>query len=446
MISITSGSIKKTANEVYNKNQELNEDLKNNLDNFDLLLLSKLNNLRNSLGSEKINFPTVKQQIRDIANFDKSQNFDYLNNLLHPEKVRGCKIPSQVPVPSCAFQLHNCITIQTNSSGCIGVLFNPFFLANDSALGKAMDVNNTDVYVHKFLTSLWVNKANTLSGSMDDNNWEPVNIGQTLPSVYDQYRLVSASMVVKYIGRLDSAQGVIGGAIIYDDLDSVGGQVQVPASEAAYDPAAAGANTVCPQIAKYGNFDLAMDSFYHQTNSCLEGVRMLYFPVDNNYEEYTTCMDEATVAAIKVGTTNYQFSPAPGLYKGAFNWFFYGLGCPANTNCFKIDIYCNFECLPKAKFLNYMPITLNPYVITNEEKKKMIMFVQNKPVLKETEEPYSEVLIPSLFNRMIKKFDNGLPGFEKLKMWGLLNSVPGLKSGLALAGNMIASSNQMDFE
>lgn len=76
----------------------------------------------------------------------------------------------------------------------------------------------------------------------------------------------------------------------------------------------------------------------------------------------------------------------------------------------------------------------------------MIMFVQNKPVLKETEEPYSEVLIPSLFNRMIKKFDNGLPGFEKLKMWGLLNSIPGLKSGLALAGNMIASNNQMDFE
>lgn len=370
MISISSGSIKKTANDVYNKNQEINEDLKNNLDNFDLLLLSKLNNLRNSLGSEKINFPTVKQQIRDIANFDKSQNFDYLNNLLHPEKVRGCKIPSQVPVPSCAFQLHNCITIQTNSSGCIGVLFNPFFLANDSALGKAMDVNNTSVYVHKFLSTLWVNKANTLSGSMDDDNWEPVNIGQTLPSVYDQYRLVSASMVVKYIGRLDSAQGVIGGAIIYDDLDSIGGQVQVPASGGDYDPAAAGVNTVCPQIAKYGNFDLAMDSFYHQTNSCLEGVRMLYFPVDNNYEEYTTCMDEATVAAITTGNNKYQFSPAPGLYKGAFNWFFYGLGCPANTNCFKIDIYCNFECLPKAKFLNYMPITLNPYVITNEEKKK----------------------------------------------------------------------------
>lgn len=434
--------IRKTADDYY-KNDIAN-DLRNTIDNSDMILISKLGNLKNSLSGDKVNLRTVKQQINDITSFDKSQNFSYLSNLLCPEKARGCKIPSQVPVPSCAFQLHNCVTLQTNTSGNCAFILNPFFLASEEVIGYDLSLaGGPNYFVHKFLTSLWINNDNSLSGTAPNTNWVPQDIGQVLPEVYDQYRLVSASVVVKYIGRLDIASGVIGGAIIYDESDTLGGQVQAKSGTNPYNPTGAGVNSVSPALAKFGNFDLAMDSFYHQENLCIEGTRMLYFPLDNSFEEYVKICDETVIGGGASGSS-VCFQVAQDYYKSGFNWFFYTLGAPASSNCFKIDIYCNFECLPNAKYLNYMPITLNPYIISTEEKKRMNLAVQNKPVLKANEEP-DVTQIPSLFNKMIKKFDNGLPGFEKLKSYGIMSGVPGLKSGLALAGSMI-SQNAMDFE
>ena len=90
-----------------------------------------------------------------------------------------------------------------------------------------------------------------------------------------------------------------------------------------------------------------------------------------------------------------------------------------------------------------MSCCINPYVLPAEEKRRQILAVQSKPVLKEEEEGGEGVLIPSLFVRMIKKFGNGLPCFNVLKQWGLLQAVPGLSSGLALAGSMIQAQNSM---
>ena len=443
MISLNKGSqLNKTANEYY-KN-EIIDDIKNNIDGSDMILISKLGNLRNALSSDKLNLRSVKQQIADISAFDKTQNYDFLSNLLRPEKARGSKIPSQVPVPSCSFQLHNCVTLSTNASGNCALILNPFFLAADNVIGTNMVVGDNEFYCHKFLSSLFVNNDVTLTGTQSNSNWVPMDIGQVLPAVYDQYRLVSACMVVKYIGRLDIACGVIGGAIIYDQNDTIGGYVEP--NTGSYDPTQAGMATISPTLDKYGNFDLAMDSFYHQENMCIEGIRELYFPIDNSFEEYVKIMDNSVVGIVD-GPNGVPpiYSIQEDYYKSGFNWFFYALGCPPGVNCFKIDIYCNFECLPNAKYLNYMPVSLNPYIISPEDKKKMILLAQSKPVLKSNEDAAEGVTVPSLFNKMIKKFDNGLPGFDKLKAYGIMGSVPGLKSGLALANNMIAT-NMMDEE
>ena len=97
--------------------------------------------------------------------------------------------------------------------------------------------------------------------------------------------------------------------------------------------------------------------------------------------------------------------------------------------------------------MNYMPITLNPYSISNEEKKRLNLAVQSKPVLKAAEDPNEGVQVPSLFTKMIKKFDNGLPSFEKMRAMGLISAIPGLKPGLALAGTMLnQQNNAMDYE
>ena len=436
MISINNQ--KKNQQDFTSKNTNLN--FKKILDNNDMILITKLNGLRTSLNGDNVNVRSVRQQIRDISRFDQERNFDYLSNLLKPEKAKGCKIPSQIPIPSCSFQLHNAITLTTNSSGNIAFIMNPFFLASNTIVGQRLpNVEGNYTYVHKYLTSAWLNNSDTLTGAAADDNWSPVDFGQTIPPVYDQYRLVSASLVVKYIGRLDNVQGLVGGAILYADNSAIGGQVQVASSATgAYDPAGNGTNTVTEGLSQYGNFDLAQDSYYHSEKMTLEGVRELYFPLDNSFEEYMKVVDPSSGLDGNTTDAGIELVAANDIFKSGFNWFFYATNAPPSTSCFKLDIYCNFECLPNAKYLNYMPVSLTPFTVPPEEKKKAILMAQDRPIMKSGEELYDGA--PNLFNKMIKKFDQGLPGFDKLKSYGLMGAIPGLKSGLALAGNMIQAN------
>lgn len=412
------------------------ENIKNSLDSNDLIFIGKLLNLKNNLCYENLNLKSIQQQIKEITNFNKAQNYEYLQNLICPEKARGSKIPSQVPIPSCSFQLHNCTTIKTNNSGNCAVFLNPFFLACNDVIGAKIG----NIWISRFLTSMWVNNDDTLTGSSDNNNWEPVSIEQTLPPVYDQYRLVSASLQVRYIGRLDYASGIIGGGIVYDESNTIGGYYQ----KSAYVPEAEGTASIAPTISKYGNFELIRDSFYHKENNILEGLRMLYFPLDNSYEEYVKIMDNKTINYIEPTEDTVNFEAVESYYKNGFNWVFYALNAPANSTCFKVDLYCNFECLPMAQFLNYMPISVNPLVLSSADKKRFILLVQQHPIFKLNEET-EEIPVPDIFEKMLKKFHNGLPGFDKLKSWGLLQAAASLKPGIALAGNMMLSNYSSDY-
>lgn len=425
---------------------EILDDVKNSIEDADIIIINKLFNLRNLLTAERLSIASIKQQIDELSAYNKSQNYEYLVNLLRPEAARGSKIPSQIPVPSCSFQLHNSITLTTNDKGNVAFFMNPDFLAGESAIGVPLGtIGNYKYYSHSYLSTAWINNNDQLTGNAPNNNWGPVNFGQTLPDVYEQYRLVSASMVVTYIGRLDSVQGIVGGAIFFGENDTIGGLVQQYNDEEQYNPQGGGLQTVAPALTKYGNFDFAQDAFYSQQNKTLEGVRMLYFPIDNSFEEYTKVMDNATINAnqtLQDGHVMYQVGE--DYYKAGFNWFFYSQGAPTNSPCFKVDIYCNFECLPSAAFLNYMPISVNPLHVPGDEKKKSILFVQSHPIMKSNEDICDSVAPPSIFTNMIKKFRNGLPCFDKLRAMGLMGAIPGLKPGLALAGNMIQQSMQLD--
>lgn len=438
-LNSTNTPIGKTQFFSQSQKNEFFDDLKNSIDNNDTIIITKLNNLKNSLEGPTINLNYIKQQIEDLSSFKKAQNYEYLNSLLCPEKSRGCKMPSQIPVPSCSFQLHNSITLTTNSTGYLAFLMNPCFLASETVIDSPVVVNGAVYNIKNFLTSAWLNNDNTLQGTAANNNFVPINFFQTLPDVYDQYRLVSASLVIRYIGRLDEVKGQIGGAIFYDQVSTLGGMVLKAEEEEE------AVNTGCPYISKYGVFDYALDAFYSQTNNTLEGIRMLYFPLDNSYEEYTKIMSPSVLAVEdKLIDTKVVLNPDPTSYKGTFNWFFWASGCPEGKACFKADIYCNFECLPNAKFLNYMPISINNIFIPHDKRKEWITQIQHHPIMKANEDISNEVTIPDIFIRMIKKFKNGLPGFERLRAMGLIGAIPSLKPGLALAGNMIAT--QMDYE
>jgi len=333
------------------------------------------------MNGEDIDMNGMMNAVDALIKFNAKSKYNYLNDLLYPEIYKNVKIPSPIPVPSCSFQLHNSVTLSTNQLGNLAIMFNPFFLATNNAANDPIHFTREDgnkyLYRTDVLTSFFVNNDNTLTGYESNIWWKPVNVGQMIPPVYNQYRLVSASLVVKYIGRLDITSGVIGGAIVFDETNDIGvkGKYGHEQSELTDD------FTIVPGIcAKYSNFDLAIDSHYHQQNYLLDGIRLLYFPIDNSYEEYTKLFGPKFIN-VDGSTSIPKMTSSLDYLKNGFNFMVYTLGAPPNSPCFKVDIYCNFECLPTSEFLDYMPSSVSEYTISNNEKKKAIETVQEKPVM-----------------------------------------------------------------
>ena len=407
------------------------ERLENMINKYDKDMLITIANLYKSINGEKLDLENIAKATDALVKYNTKSEYNYLNNLLYPEKCRNVRIPSPIPVPSCSFQLHNCITLSTNSSGNLAFMFNPFYLADKNDL-QEFTMHPYGTWTPNWLSTLWINNDNTLTGNQSNDNFMPVNIGQMIPNVYDQYRLVSASLVVKYIGRLDIVSGVIGGAIIYDDTKKIGTQ---------YYEIAAGTRRISAtgntDYAKYGNFDLAMDSFYRQENLCLEGLRMLYFPLDNSYEEYTKLAGTSLLTEEYNGTLTFSIKDSD-LYKAGFNQFVYVLGAPPNSACFKVDIYCNFECLPNASFLNYLPLSTTPGAMSNYDKKTTIGIVQQKPIMTTKDgDAAAPVAAQSMFNKLENKFKG-----QSVSMDKLVQSIPGLKTGFVLANSLLNMQNE----
>lgn len=407
---------------------------------YDKNMLNYIGRLYKQLNGDTVDIDDLENIVDVLAKYKQKSEYSYLENLIYPEKAKGCKIPSAIPVPSTSFQLHNSFTLSTNSKGNLAMVCNPFYLYNNTDLESIVTTDSTlgeMSFIPNYYSSFYYNNNESLTGHENNMSFVPLNVGQGIPNVYDQYRLVSASIIAKYIGRMDITSGVIGGAIVFDENQIVGSNGEFIQGGTSTD----NFNSIIEWTSKYGNFDLAEDSFYHQENLCLEGLRMLYFPIDNTFEEYTKLGGSSVTKLSHYGTLPL---PAPvvkqteDVNKSGFNWMIYVLGAPPSTSCFKIDIYCNFECLPNASFLNYMPITPSCGYVSPQEKKESITIVQNKPVMKSTETiTVSKPNKVNAWKKLKKAFQGALPSIGKLFTKGLIKAIPYMKPGLGIAGTLL---------
>ena len=418
------------------------------MDDYDKEMFSYLVKLNSILGRDYIDLNQYENVLDYLQRTNIENEYDYLNSLLHPERCKGLKIPSPIPVPSCAFQLHNTVTLTTNASGNLCFLFNPFYLYDKNILNQSVfkltpnsGVEQTGLF--NYCTSLFVNQSADLDGFTPNvGGWVPVNIGQGIPSVYNQYRLVSASLVVRYIGRMDITSGVIGGAIIYDEGIYPGGLMTYTVESQDYS-----FYNRPPGLFKYSNFDLAMDSFYHQERNCIQGLREIYFPLDNTYEEYQKMASPSDVKNFNqvVVANDGTSSGLPSVpvfidTKKGFQKMVYVLGAPPNSACFKVDIYCNFETLPNAEFLNYMPISLSPKTISPEMKKQSIAYVQKQPITDLSEKTkWFGSTSKGLLEGLKSIFKSGIP--KKILIEAATTFLPYYKPALSLF-NIFSSSQQ----
>ena len=274
------------------------------IDESDRLFLRYIVEMYKSLTGERVDLNQFKSAHEALEMLKKAEEREYTTALLKPEKCRGAKIPSAMPIPSSSFQLKSSFYVTTNATGNAAIAINPYYLT-DSAL-----------------TTVFVNNNVGLTGLGSTTNFFlGVNAGQTIPqNIYHQYRLVSASVVVKYVGRLDIVQGLIGGAIVYDK---------------SINPTAIG--SPLGALDKYSDFNLSRDAFFQQEHYAIQGMRELYFPLDNSFEEYNT-----------INTA-----------KDGFMFLVYIQNAPPSSASFKIDLFFNFECLPDVRFLNYIPTDIS---------------------------------------------------------------------------------------
>ena len=294
--------------------------------NYDKRFADYLVRMHNTLRADRIDVDEIRNLNETLEHIKHEQDKDYLNTLLYPETSKGSKIPSVMPVPSSSFQMHQSTIISTNSSGHASVIYNPFFL------------DNTGTY-----STIYVNNNAALTGNASSNYFTSTSLGQSIPAVYNEYRLVSASIVVKYVGRLDIVQGVIGGAIVFDA--NVGKTAT---------------GSINANLAKYGDFNLAMDAYYTQENLALNGMRCLYFPLDTTFEQYQLINQEKSGFAMQV--------------------YIYG-GVPSAA-AYKIDVYANYECLADVSFLHYIPTAP---CFSSEDKQAAVTAVQRRPITDDSE-------------------------------------------------------------
>ena len=154
--------------------QDKRNEIMAQIDKYDATMLSYLARLYEAINGEKMDFTKIKSAVDALASFNKKAEYNYLNNLLYPEKCKGVKIPSPIPVPSCSFQLHNCVTLTTNHHGNLAFVFNPFFLANSNDLTS---LNNTPIFPGStynfdkidYLSSFWFNNSGSLTGNVPDD-------------------------------------------------------------------------------------------------------------------------------------------------------------------------------------------------------------------------------------------------------------------------------------
>ena len=352
-----------------------------------LKTIDYLNNIYESLDRKNKDINEIIDNIDKFVSEDKNE---YINNLLFPENRKNTKIPDLIPLPSSTFQLHNTKFFGTFTGDAV-IMFNPFFLYPNTLLNqnqqhylpygkKITNVSLSELgyaYNIVFLTTFLKTENNFSFSSYKQNPYKsairPSNFNQDIYPLYSKYRLVSASIVVKYIGPMEQACGKIGGLIVTDKNDFVSGEFNIIGEHwGEY------ANLVNFNY-DYLDYNNVNSLYNYKEFNILDGMRIIYYPIDNSFEEYVSLFSYENIVGFGEDATGFYAKCDKNL-KNGFNFLIYIIGGPNGLGMFKVDTYCNFECLPNDLFMQYLPVDLNINSMTNEEKKEAILIIQGNSI------------------------------------------------------------------
>lgn len=276
------------------------QNIKNISTRYGADFYNALNTLYQRLTGNVLEMDKVENSLDIIEKIKTDMTKKYLYSLVFPEKHKGARIPTKFPVPSCTFQQSDFVIVTVNSSGNFALQWSPQNLSASTA-------NNEIV----------LNVANTLTGqNLDTTYTTQPSLTSSLVTNFSSFRVVSACLMVQYIGSYINLQGVFGSGM---DISSV--------NTNSYD-------------ANYSNFSNVDDRLWSQTVRSDEGLKIVYFPKD--YSDLTFIKPNVTPAVNNLPT--------------AIRLCVYGQNLPPSTQCVRIDIIKNVEAIPGPAFADILDI------------------------------------------------------------------------------------------
>ena len=378
-----------------------------------------LNDIYNSIYNNDIEL--LIKKIKELIN-NKNNKYEYLNMILNPDIYKFVKIPSMNELPTCTFYYHQYYNQTLGDEGKCTVVFNPFFLYyedleqinifddifdppeqymydlnfyNNNGLkltGEdiegASDGSYGDCYAPLFLSSYLMSTSTTYKEDMNKDRYYAQNLHQTIPRFYNKYRLVSACVKVTFDGKLSDSKGRIGCGIILNSDNYVGGRVfGAMWKDSFYETI--NINKLYNDNLINFNSDKALTSaFYYKINSCHKGIKMVYFPPDNSYEEFISPLDiknlyfskREVIGSTRAAAAVEETLQAKNNYKNGFKFLIKTFDLPVNAGI-NVDISCNYECIPNSLYLNVLPINATNFKLNLKNKKDIINIIKKKPIL-----------------------------------------------------------------
>jgi hypothetical protein len=253
--------------------------------------INALKGLFFSLSGNELQLDNTIDFLNNMNKLKEDLTKKFLYALVFPEKSKGCRIPTKFPVPSTTFQQSDFLILTPNSSGNFVVQWCPQNLSASTG-------NNEVVYN--------VN-ASLLGNNADTNYTTASTLTNSSVTNWQAFRVVSACMIVQYIGSYLNLQGILGGGL---DIST--------STSNSYD-------------ANYSIFSNIDDRLWSQTVKIEEGLKVSFFPKD--YADYSFVKPNVT--------------PTVNNMSSVVRLLVYGQNIPTNSgNCIRIDFIKNLEAIP----------------------------------------------------------------------------------------------------
>lgn len=199
-------------------------------DNFYTNLRSRISGQGNKYSHDE---ERETQMVSELKAFRESAKNLYIRSVLNPE-CHVAKVPSRMPVESAVASLRYNLTITPNASGKFLLVIDPFY--SQGYLYQDATVNG--------------NGAGVVTN---------VTFAQD-PALIDQWRLVSSSVILKYYGNFNQMSGLF--------------------------VAATTSNVSAATATTYLTFSNVEDLTNKQVLKCIDGVKMVYSPMDEKATEF----------------------------------------------------------------------------------------------------------------------------------------------------------------